>query len=68
MSGRVRLVAPLVGAASIPDSVLTQYGLEDTLLDLVFDTIGGLIVAVWGTAYLGDVVGALTDRLDEETT
>jgi len=45
-------------------SILTQYGLEDTMLDLLFDTLGGVIVAVWGTAYLTDVVGALTRRLD----
>ncbi|PSQ08291.1 hypothetical protein BRC93_15400 [Halobacteriales archaeon QS_5_70_15] len=44
--------------------VLTQYGLDDTLLDLVFDTIGAVVVATWGTAYLGDVVGAITDRFD----
>jgi hypothetical protein len=56
-------VATLLGSGSI----LTQYGLEDTLLDLVFDTIGGLVVAVWGTAYLGDVIGALTRRLDSRT-
>ncbi|EFW93258.1 hypothetical protein ZOD2009_05322 [Haladaptatus paucihalophilus DX253] len=45
-------------------AVLTQYGLEDTMLDLLFDTAGGLITAVWGTAYLTDVTGALADRLD----
>ena len=56
-------LATLLGSGSI----LTQYGLEDTLLDLVFDTIGGLVVAVWGTAYLGDVIGALTRRLDGRT-
>jgi VanZ family protein len=44
--------------------VLTQYGLDDTLLDLVFDTIGAVVVATWGTAYLGDVVGAITDRFE----
>jgi hypothetical protein len=49
-----------VGAAS----VLVQYGLEDTLLDLVFDTVGGVIVAVWGTAHLTDLTGALTEKLD----
>ncbi|UPV74331.1 hypothetical protein M0R89_17560 [Halorussus limi] len=56
----------VAGAASIigSDSVLTQYGLEDTIRDLMFDTVGGVLVAVWGTAYLSDVVGALTDRLD----
>lgn len=46
-------------------AVLTQYGLEDTMLDLVFDTVGAVIVAVWGTAYLTDVVGVVRDRLDE---
>jgi hypothetical protein len=45
-------------------AVLTQYGLEDTMLDLLFDTAGGLVTAIWGTAYLTDVTGALADRLD----
>ena len=40
-------------------SVLTQYGLEDTMLDLVFDAVGGVVVAVWGTAYLVGVVDEL---------
>ena len=44
--------------------VLTQYGLHDTLFDLVFDTLGAVVVATWGTAYLTDVVGALTRRLE----
>ena len=44
--------------------VLTQYGLADTMLDLVFDTIGGVIVAVWGTAYLTDVVGLISARFE----
>ncbi len=52
-------LALLVGAGS----VLTQYGLYDTMLDLVFDVLGGVVVAVWGTAYLTDVVGALQQRL-----
>src|SRR6056297_3356526 len=46
------------------DKILTQFGLEDTMKDLLFDTVGGVLVAIWGTAYLSDVVGALTDRLD----
>ncbi|WP_411963912.1 hypothetical protein [Haloferax sp. YSMS24] len=53
-------VAALAGTTS----VLTQYGLDDTMLDLVFDTVGGLVVALWGTAHLTDVVGALRTRLD----
>jgi hypothetical protein len=50
----------LLGATS----VLTQYGLSDTMLDLLFDVVGAVVVAVWGTAYLTDVVGAVTARLD----
>jgi hypothetical protein len=57
-------VAALTGTGS----VLTQYGLSDTMLDLLFDAIGGLIVAIWGTAHLADVVGALTARLDRTET
>ncbi|SHH32723.1 hypothetical protein SAMN05443636_2316 [Halobaculum gomorrense] len=45
-------------------SVLTQYGLDDTIYDLIFDLVGAVIVAVWGTAHLTDVVGAVTERLD----
>ena len=50
----------LLGATS----VLTQYGLSDTMLDLLFDVVGAVVVAAWGTAYLTDVVGAVTARLD----
>ncbi|ELZ83165.1 hypothetical protein C453_14206 [Haloferax elongans ATCC BAA-1513] len=53
-------VAELAGTGS----VLTQYGLDDTLMDLVFDAVGGLIVALWGTAHLSDVVGAIQTRLE----
>jgi len=49
------------------DAVLTQYGLSDTMLDLVFNSIGGLIVALWGGAYLADVSGAIRDRLEART-
>ena len=45
-------------------AVLTQYGLTDTMLDLVFDVVGGLVVAIWGTAYLTNVSDALAERLD----
>jgi hypothetical protein len=44
---------------------LTQYGLEDTMLDLVFDSVGAVVVATWGTAHLNDVVGALDERIEE---
>lgn len=42
--------------------ILTQYGLEDTMMDLLFDAAGGVIVAIWGTVHLTDLVGAVTER------
>ncbi|MEF8773856.1 MAG: hypothetical protein V5A23_01245 [Halobacteriales archaeon] len=44
--------------------VLTQYGLSDTMWDLVYNTIGGVVVAAWGTAYLTDVAGAIQRKLE----
>jgi hypothetical protein len=59
----------VAGVASLSGtrSILTQYGLEDTMLDLLFDTLGGIVVAVWGTAHLTDLVGVLAERLDGST-
>ncbi|PCR90205.1 hypothetical protein [Natrinema ejinorense] len=48
-------------------AVLTQYGLEDTMLDFVFNSIGALIVALWGGAYLTDVTGAIRKRLESRS-
>ncbi|RRJ33855.1 hypothetical protein [Halocatena pleomorpha] len=56
-------VSRIVGGGSI----LTQYGIEDTMLDLVFNAVGAIVVAVWGTAYLSGVVGALTERFDDRS-
>ncbi|MBZ6496665.1 hypothetical protein [Natrinema longum] len=48
-------------------AVLTQYGLEDTMLDFVFNSIGAIIVALWGGAYLTDVTGAIRKRLESRS-
>lgn len=45
-------------------ALLTQHGLQDSMLDLVFDTIGAIIVAMWGTAHLTDVSGYIARRLE----
>jgi len=45
-------------------AVLTQHGLGDSMLDLVFDTIGAVVVAVWGTAHLAGVSGYIADQLE----
>ncbi|MBV0922733.1 hypothetical protein KTS45_00830 [Halomicroarcula limicola] len=49
-------------------AVLTQYGLRDTMLDLVFDTVGAVVVAIWGTAHLTDVVGHVEGWLGQRTS
>jgi len=46
--------------------VLVQYGLADTLTDLLFDFVGGVLVALWGTASLTGVAAGLREQLDEE--
>ena len=54
------------GAALLgTDTVLTQYGLTDSLLDLVFNSIGAVVIALWGTAYLNDLSGYIRERLDD---
>jgi len=42
--------------------VLTQYGLDDTILDLSYNTLGGLVVAIFGTVYLSGVSDELAER------
>lgn len=42
--------------------ILTQYGIEDTLKDLTFNTIGGIIVAIWGGIYLSDLSAAISEK------
>ncbi len=44
--------------------VLTQYGLEDTVLDLVYNTMGGLLVAIFGTTYLTGISDQLRGRFE----
>jgi len=60
----VEFVIAEVAAVTGGPRVLTQYSLGDTMKDLLFNLIGGVIVAVWGTAHLTDVVGAIENRLD----
>ena len=43
--------------------ILTQYGIDDTILDLVYDMVGGLLAAVFGTAHLTGVSDELAERL-----
>ena len=43
-------------------AVLTQYGATDTLKDLLFNSMGGLVVAIWGGIYLSDLSASLAAR------
>jgi uncharacterized membrane protein YjdF len=59
-------IAVGAGLFGIPQ-VLTQYGLEDTVLDLVYNTMGGLLVAVFGTTYLTGISEQLRGLLETRT-
>lgn len=43
-------------------SVLTQYGVYDTLWDIIYNSIGGILVALWGGVYLTDFTSAIGER------
>ncbi|MDG5761985.1 hypothetical protein QA600_21965 [Natronococcus sp. A-GB1] len=47
------------------DAVLAQYGINDTIVDLIFNAVGAVIVTLWGTAYLTDVSDSLSERFDQ---
>lgn len=49
-------------------SVLTRYGLDDTVLDLFYDVLGGILVAIFGTAHLTDISEQLGTRLASRYT
>lgn len=52
-------VASLVGGAT----VLAQYGMDDIVLDLVFDAAGAVLVAVWGTDFFRGLAHSLVGRV-----
>jgi hypothetical protein len=55
-----RFVTDFVGV----EAVLIQFSVEDTIVDLMFDFVGAVLVALFGTPRLQSLVGTLTDRLD----
>ncbi|MFW6435301.1 MAG: hypothetical protein ACOCY1_02870 [Halovenus sp.] len=54
----------LTTRAGVEMSGFTQHGLNDTMLDLVFNTLGGVVVAIWGTVYLTDIADAIQERFE----
>ncbi|WP_266075029.1 hypothetical protein [Haladaptatus caseinilyticus] len=49
------------------EPVLIQYGLNDTVTDLIFDVTGALLVAVFGTGVLSRTIETLATRLSGST-
>lgn len=58
----------VVSQALGSEEVLTQYGLGDTVLDLMYNALGGAIVAVFGTARLTGLSNQLAMRLGGQST
>jgi hypothetical protein len=52
-------VASIVGG----EAVLAQYGTRDIVLDLVFNTVGAVLVATLGTDRLGDIARGVAQAL-----
>lgn len=46
------------------ETVITQHGISDTLKDLLFNSLGAVIVAVFGSAYLSDTVDIIREKLE----
>jgi hypothetical protein len=48
---------------------LLQHGLDDTMIDLIIDLLGGIVVAAFGTWYIQKkTIGELTDAMVGDST
>lgn len=52
----------LAGAVGAPPPV-TVFGVDDIATDMAFNTVGGVVVALWGRGYFGGVASFLGRRL-----
>ncbi|PSP60997.1 hypothetical protein BRC73_01690 [Halobacteriales archaeon QH_7_66_37] len=58
----------MVGSATgVGATGFTQHSLGDTMLDLVFNTMGGVVVGSWGTVYPTDLVPVVRERVPSIT-
>lgn len=48
------------------EAVLAQHGLSDTIVDLVYDTVGAVVASIWGAFYLTDLSHRIAGRLESE--
>ncbi|SER50115.1 hypothetical protein [Natrinema salaciae] len=46
------------------DAILAQHGLNDTVVDLVYDVVGAVVAAIWGSFYLTDLSHRIAGRLE----
>ncbi|ELZ13370.1 hypothetical protein C477_22980 [Haloterrigena salina JCM 13891] len=53
-------LAALIGG----EPVLAQYGTTDIAFDLLFNAVGAVLVALWGTGYFDGVARIFTDGMD----
>ncbi|QFU81715.1 hypothetical protein [Natronorubrum aibiense] len=44
-------------------AIVAQHGLDDTIVDLVYDTVGAIVAAIWGSFYLTDLSHRIAHRL-----
>lgn len=58
----IALLAKILGG----EPILTQYGLEDTMKDLIFNTIGGITVAIIGEAYLNNTIQQIKQKIENQ--
>ncbi|OVE82881.1 hypothetical protein [Natronolimnobius baerhuensis] len=47
------------------EPILAQHGIDDTVVDMLFNTLGAILVATWGTVYLTEVSEGLATQLEE---
>ena len=47
--------------------VVTVYGIDDIVTDFVFNAVGAVITAIWGTGYVNGLVGFFRRRLRSDT-
>ncbi|WP_137287975.1 hypothetical protein [Natronorubrum halophilum] len=45
-------------------AIVAQHGINDTIVDLVYDVVGAIVAAVWGSFYLTDLSQRIAGRLE----
>jgi hypothetical protein len=61
----VEFTGGIVGRTLSGKELLIQYGIDDIVSDLVFNTIAAVVVALWGTGYFDDIAAIFSGRLSK---